>query len=139
NRGVGGVEDAEFLKGDLNRKGELPCFAFVDLRRGVEDDEEGEEKRDEVGVRNEPTLVVDVLFGLAATAHAEAGRDSREVVWCVCEKKARSLVSIMRGFMPSRMEMTPSSIISRRTCSWRTRSFIFPATGRKKRLAAPTP
>ena len=45
-------------------------------------------------------------------------------------RKPSSLVSSMRGFMPSRIEATPSSVISRAICSSRMRSFIFPATGK---------
>jgi hypothetical protein len=51
--GVGSVEDAEFLKGDLDGEGETADTALVDLRRGVENDEKGEEKSDEVGVADE--------------------------------------------------------------------------------------
>jgi hypothetical protein len=41
--GVGGVEDTQFLKGDLNSQGETPDAALVDLGRSIEDNEESEQ------------------------------------------------------------------------------------------------
>ena len=45
----------------------------------------------------------------------------------------------MRGFMPPRIEITPSSTISRCACSSRRRMRSLPAAGNNRRLAAPTP
>ena len=47
----------------------LDLFFLVRLAGGEEDDEEGEEQSDEVGVGDEPALVVDV-FGMLLFAHA---------------------------------------------------------------------
>ena len=55
--------------------GQLDLFFLVGLTGGEEDDEEGEEERDEVGVGDEPALVVYVLgmFFLALTPCSYSG------------------------------------------------------------------
>jgi hypothetical protein len=52
NRGVGCFEYSEFLKGDLDGQREFAGLSLVDLGGGVEDDEEGKEESNEVGVRD---------------------------------------------------------------------------------------
>ena len=64
-----GVEGAEGSEGRLHGFGELHLLLLVGLAGGEEDDEEGEEQRDEVGVGDQPALVVDVL-GVLFPAHA---------------------------------------------------------------------
>ena len=49
-------------------------------------------------------------------------------------RKLCSLISIMRGFMPSRMEMTPSSIISLRRCSSRMRMLELAGGGQEEEI-----
>src|SRR5205809_1047678 len=65
------LEDAERREGGLHGLGDLALLLFVGLAGSEEDDEEGEEQRDEIGVRDEPALVVDMLVFLLA-AHAAA-------------------------------------------------------------------
>ncbi len=65
------VEGAERSEGGLHGFGEFDLLLLVRLAGGEEDDEEGEEERDEVGVGDEPALVVDV-FGVLFLAHALA-------------------------------------------------------------------
>ena len=64
-----GVEGAEGREGGLHGFGEFDLLLLVGLAGGEEDDEKGEEQRDEVGVGDEPALVVDVL-GMLFLAHA---------------------------------------------------------------------
>ena len=64
-----GVEGAERSEGGLHGLGELHLLLLVRLAGGEEDDKEGEEERDEVGVGDQPALVVDVL-GMLFPAHA---------------------------------------------------------------------
>ncbi len=52
---------AERREGGLHRFGELDLLFLVGLAGGEEDDEEGEEEGDEVGIGDQPALVVDVL------------------------------------------------------------------------------
>src|SRR6185437_3243520 len=124
-------------------------FFRVGFGEGVHDDEEAEEQSDEIGVGDQPA----VLTGLANAAGAVVAggraaaldhaarsllrrfRGSRSLPL----RKPVSLISSMRGLMPSRMAITPSSIISRRRWLARMRWCIFPAKGRKKRLARATP
>ena len=76
--GLAGVEgnlsggcgkDSEFLKRDLDSHRQLADFALVDLRRGVEDDEESKQKSDEVGVGDQPAVVTGVGAGTLAAPH----------------------------------------------------------------------
>jgi len=53
----------------LHGFGEFHLLLLVLLAGGKEDDEESEEERDEVGVGDQPALVVDVL-GMPFPAHA---------------------------------------------------------------------
>ena len=104
--------------------GDLGLLLLVGFRAGVEDDEEGEEQGDEVGVGDQPAVVVDVVGGAprferamfqarfsctTCGASVFGGGVAAALPW-----KPASLISIMRGFMPSTMEMTPSRAISRR-------------------------
>src|SRR5258707_532334 len=108
-------EGSHLLEAALDRGRDLRHFLVVHVRRGVENYKEGKEQRDEVGVGNQPAFMIDMLFMLLATAHAG--------LTCFCtpalssDKKPSSRVSSMRGFMPSRIETTPSTAISRRICS----------------------
>src|ERR1700681_4400744 len=132
-----GVEDSHRGECALHGGCELDLLLLVRLARGEEDYKEGEEQRDEVGVGDQPALVVDVL-GMFFLAHAVASF-GLTAAGLESKRKGRSLVSIMRGFMPSRMEMTPSSIISLILCSSRWRNLSLPAAGRQMRLAIATP
>src|ERR1039458_32684 len=112
----------------------LHLLFLIGLGEGVEHYENGEQQGDEIGIGDHPAILAgEVLAPLQP--HAALSFCFR---WRSFRKPA-SLTSSMRGFMPSRMEITPSSIISRRWCSSRTRMRILPAKGRKKRLAMPTP
>src|ERR1019366_4713601 len=102
-------------------------FSFVDLRRGVEHNEKGKQEGDEVSVGNQPAIVIGVSGASPAAAQWASVRNPS------------SFASNMRGFIPSRMETTPSRVISRMICSLRIRILSFPAHGSKIRLAVPTP
>ena len=64
-----GVEGAGVVEGGLHGDGEPALLLLDGLAGGEEDDEEGEEERDEVGVGDQPALVIDVL-GMLFSAHA---------------------------------------------------------------------
>jgi flagellar capping protein FliD len=67
NLRVGGFEDAQLLKSDLDGDGKFADFTFVDLRRGVENDKESEEKCDEVGIRDDAAVKgINAQFAVAA-------------------------------------------------------------------------
>src|ERR1700722_10270971 len=108
---------------------------LVRLAGGEQHDKEGEQQRDEVGVGDQPTLVIhlhmQLLVGHAIVSSSAAGSSSN--------RNVRSFISSMRGFMPSKMDTTPSMIISFPICSSRYRIFSFPAIGRQTRFARPTP
>ena|SRR6516165_2769450 len=132
------LKNAKFLEGRLDGNGKPSCFSLVHLRRGIHHHEKRKKQGNEVGIRHQPPVMVVVVVpaaffhsdAFAAVAVLASGRSCR---------KPTSLASSIRGFMPSRMEMTPSSVISRTTCSSRIRMRSFPELGRKNRLAAPTP
>ncbi len=65
----GGLEDSHLLKSYLNGQGELSDFSFVDLRGGIEHDKEGKQEGDEVGVGNQPAIVIGVAGTTAAALH----------------------------------------------------------------------
>src|SRR5271167_2355530 len=133
-----GLEDAQFLKGRLDGNGKSSGFALVHLRRGIHHHEECEKQGDEVGIRHKPPVMVVVIVP-AAFFHRDAFAAVAVLVSGRSCRKPTSLASSILGFMPSRMEMTPSNVISRTTCSSRMRMRSLPELGRKKRLAAPTP
>src|ERR1700687_4398309 len=133
------LERPHFLESGLNRKSQLADFFFVDLRRGVEHDEEGKQEGDEVSIGNQPALVIGVTGASPAAAHAFDASGTAVAGLRASVRNPSSFSSNMRGFIPSRMETTPSSTISRMMCSSRMRIFSFPAAGSKMRLAAPTP
>jgi hypothetical protein len=107
-------------------KRQFSDFSFVDLRRGVEHDKEGEQQRDEVGVGNQPAIVIGVARAARRRLIRSSGTSAAALVMRL-GKEASSFSSSMRGFIPSRMETTPSSVISRMICSSRMRIFSFPA------------
>src|SRR5271157_3193339 len=112
----------------------LRLLFLVVLGEGIEHNEKGEQQGDEIGIGDHPSILADEVL---APLQPHAARS-----FCFCWgslRKPASWTSSMRGFMPSRMEITPSSIISRRWWSSRRRRRILPAKGRKKRLAMPTP
>ena len=65
-------EDAQLLKCALDGGCHLGGFFLVGLRGGVEHDKERKQKSDEVGVGDEPALVVCVRLVFSLTAHALA-------------------------------------------------------------------
>ena len=68
-RGVG--KDAQGAEGGVDGLGDLHLFFLVGFGEGVEDDEEGEEQGDEVGIGDQPAVVADVAFApLAASCGA---------------------------------------------------------------------
>src|SRR5208282_562210 len=140
DRHLGGrsLKDAHLLEGDLNGQSELSNFSFVDLRRGIEHDEEGKQKGDEIGVGDQPAVAIGGALGSIAATHGVDTSGASAGSWAAVRNPS-SFSSSMCGFIPSRMETTPSSVISRMICSSRMRIFSFPATGSKRRLAAPTP
>src|SRR5258708_6091401 len=64
------LKDSHFLESGLNRKSELSDFSFVDLRRGVKHDKKGKQEGDEIGVRDQPALVIGVTGASPAAIHA---------------------------------------------------------------------
>jgi hypothetical protein len=56
-----GGKDAESLESRLDGMSDLGLFALVGSRAGIEHDEESEEQGDEVGVRDEPAVVLRVV------------------------------------------------------------------------------
>src|SRR5579872_7106106 len=126
--------DAHGPKCPIDGIGDLGLLFLVRFRERVEHDKKREKQRDKVGVGNEPA-------DMRNTAAMDAGSHAAPSVFgptCRSRNPA-NLISSMRGFIPSMMEMTPSRIISRRRCSSRSWIRILPAKGRKKRLATPTP
>src|SRR5581483_6316157 len=134
------LEYSEFLESYLDGHRQLPDFFLIDLRCGVKDHEESKEQRDEISVGDQPALMIS-MFGMSLFPAHECAAASAflSFVSFASLRKPNSFVSSMRGFMPSRMEITPSRVISRITWSSRMRIFSLPAAGRKNRLAAPTP
>src|SRR5271169_6302813 len=124
----------QLLKGSVDGGGDLNDFLVIHLGGGVKDYKECKEQGDKVSIGDKPPLVADMGMPFPSSAHAGC-------VSCgLCSNKyPSSLVSRMRGFMPSRIEMTPSMVISRRICSSRPLIFSLPEEGRKNRLAEPTP
>ena len=61
----GRLKNSHLLECDLNCQSQSSNFSFVDLRRGVEHDEEGKQEGDEVGVRNQPAFVIGVSWDVA--------------------------------------------------------------------------
>ena len=125
---VGSFENSHLLEGHLDCQRKFADFALIHLRRGIEHYEEREKQGDEVRVGYQPALVIGMLFMTFLAAHAVFSRLGSAAggaasllagfaLRFASAKKPSNLVSIMRGFMPSRMEITPSSIISRTICS----------------------
>src|SRR5271168_288603 len=139
-RHVGDWVHSELLECNLNRGRELVHLLLVHLRSRIHHYEKGEEKGNEVCVRHQPTIVAgmgDMFFSAPHFAEAAAAFCANSGL--LSPKNPDNLVSSIRGFMPSKIETTPSSVISRSTCSSRMRIRSLPAAGSRKRLAAPTP
>src|ERR1700722_14981652 len=127
-------EGTQLLKSAMNGFGNLSHFLVVHPGSGVKNHEESEKQSHKIGVGNQPPLVTDRGSLTGSAAHAGCGSG------CVCSSLyPSSLVSSLRGFMPSRIEITPSRVISRKTCSSRPLIFSLPENGKKSRLADPTP
>ena len=92
----------------------LGLFPLIGPGAGVEHNEEGEEQSDEVGVGNKPPVVVWGVGGAAGAVRAgfHAHFSIEDLPGGAVPWKLASLMAIMRGFMPSRMEITPSRAIS---------------------------
>src|ERR1700733_499878 len=128
---TGSPKNTQLLKCNLDRQSEFAYFFLVYLRGSVQHHEEGEKQSDEIRVRDQPAFMV----GMAARTLTAAAHSPRSFVesadgGLASTRKLSNFVSSIRGFMPSRIEATPSSCISRMICSSRIRSFIFPAIGR---------
>src|SRR5579862_3025858 len=121
---------AQRLKTGVDRLRHLHLFLLVRLGEGVEYHKKSEQERNEIGVRNKPPVVAHSGARYAGI-HAACSFGSR----LKSSTKPASLISRTRGFIPSRIEITPSSIISRRRWPLRMRMRIFPANGRKNRFA----
>jgi hypothetical protein len=126
-RGVG--KDAQGAECGVDGLGHLHLLFLIGLGEGVEDDEEAEEQGDEVGIGDQPAVRLILLLRRSSRLMPRAPSFP-----AASSMKPASLTSSMRGFMPSRMEMTPSSIISRRWCSSRMRMRILPAKGKKEEI-----
>src|SRR5206468_10463425 len=100
-------------------------LALVDRRDRVHHDEEREQQRDQVTIRDGPRFVVDVVVVLFLAGHQ-------------CRKPC-SFASMARGFSPSTMDTTPSITISRTCVCSATMPLSLPAIGRKNRFARPIP
>src|SRR5208282_2270545 len=133
----GSLKDSHLLESDLNSQRQHSDFSLVDLRRGVEHNKEGKQEGDEIRIGNQPAVVIGVTGVSFAASHALNSSEAAGSRTSV--RNPSSFSSSMRGFIPSRMETTPSSVISRMICSSRMRIFNLPAAGSKMRLAAPTP
>ena len=130
----------------VERLREAPDLLRVDLRDREHDDEEREEQRDEVGVADEPALVVDVLLGASSSGHrfgllsgpcrSSYLLSSAHVVRRVQTVERRSRTSF--GFMPSWMARAPASMISLTATPSRLRS-LTARRGEETMLATPTP
>src|SRR6185437_321934 len=151
---AGGREKTELDERLRDRLRVPPRLGVVALARGVQHHEEREQQRDEVGVGDQPALVVDVgvVGAPAAAVHPRAARAISGAASSLPGALAataffssaglrypESRVCSIRGFMPSRIPTTPSSISSRFRSFCRRRNLIFPAIGRKARLAIATP
>ena len=71
NLGARSLKHAQFLEGHLNRRGQLADLTVIDLGSGVHHYKEREQQGDKVGVRNQPTFVIDVFFLAPFAAHTE--------------------------------------------------------------------
>ncbi len=98
---------------------------LVDLGGRIKDDEKGEEQGHKIGIGDHPSFLVAMwlrpLFHCGVMRAAFGIRlrlaHRSRVFRLACWRKPLSLASNMRGLMPSRMEMTPSRVSSRRI--WR--------------------
>ncbi len=97
------------MKRSVNGSRDLCGLLLVRLGESVKDDKEGEEKRDEVGIGNQPAVISNT-GAMHATIHASCSIGGFSELL----RNPDNLTSSMRGFIPSRIEMTPSNIISRR-------------------------
>src|SRR5579859_139669 len=108
-RGIG--KNPEQIESRIDGLRYLMLLLLVGLGGGIEHYEERKQQRNEIRVRNQPSIVtVTAVAPSAFASHAACSRDS-------CSLSSRnplSFTSSMRGLMPSRMEITPSSIISLR-------------------------
>src|ERR1700691_360004 len=106
-------EDPQLLEGGVDGVGEARRPLFIDLRRSVQNNKEGEQQGHKVGVGDQPAFVIDLGLGSATTV--SHGRWTPAAVMALGDsgKKPISLLSSMRGFIPSRMETAPSTVISR--------------------------
>ena len=64
-------KDSELLKCDLNGHRQLADLALIDLRGGIQDDEEGKQERNEIGIGNEPAFMVRVRTRALSPSHEE--------------------------------------------------------------------
>ena len=63
--GCGSLKDPHLLECDLDGQSQLSDFSLVDLRRSVEHDEKSKQQSDEIGIGNQPALVIDVSGAVA--------------------------------------------------------------------------
>src|SRR6185437_2775651 len=134
------LKDAHLLERRRDRRLQLHLLALVRLPGREQHYEEREQQRDEVRIRNQPALVPRAALMLSPVAPAVSHRASTvSTAFFASKRKVRSLISIVRGFIPSWIDVTPSSIISRSVCSSCCRMRSLPAIGRNTRFASPTP
>src|SRR6266702_483948 len=130
-----GFEYAHLIEGGLDGNGKLHLLSLVGLAGREQNHEESKQQGNEGRVGNQPTLVAHIA-ALLLSGHCVPSAASTRLP---SNRKVRNLISSMRGFIPSWMEITPSSIISLTICSSCWRILSLPAAGRKTRLASPTP
>src|SRR6185437_1349585 len=107
-------------------------LAVVDLGHGIHADEECQQQRHQIAIRNGPGLVILMLFVPPAPCHGCLPVSPQ------C-KKPSSRPSMMRGFSPCASAISPSICISDRCVCACTATLSLLATGRKNRFAMPMP
>src|SRR6185312_10842695 len=96
------LEDAHLLERRRDRSLQLHLLALIRLPRRKEHHEERKQQRDEVGVRNQPALMPRTALVPSPVAPAISHRASATVAaFFASKRKDRSLISIVRGFIPS--------------------------------------
>src|SRR6266496_303233 len=108
-------------KCSLDRGGKPTGTTFVELGGGIHHHKEREQQRDEISIRNQPAVVVRAALDSSPAPHALAALAlcARSCSTVDSGRKLRRDVRSMRGFIPSRMQITPSHTISRCRCSSR--------------------
>src|SRR5450432_1981061 len=134
-------------EGALYRFGNVPGFGTVVLRNTIQDYKEGEQKRNEIGVGDQPTI----RTRTGQTAAVRHRPDLLAAGWgltvdgtpggvkAFSSRKFSRRIRIRCEFRPSAIARTPSTMSSRVCISWRARKRSLAAAGNSSRLADATP